>query len=83
MFRPNGNFRVRWDLFVMVLATWNCFSIPITVAFEPAFAETLVMFILNSCIDIFFLLDIFINFRTSFIHPNTGEEIMQFHLIAF
>ncbi len=32
--RINDKRRVRWDLFVMVLATWNCISIPVDVAFK-------------------------------------------------
>ncbi len=35
MFRVNDTIRVRWDLFVMVLAAWNCLSIPFSVAFQP------------------------------------------------
>lgn len=28
--------RVNWDLFVMLLASYNCFSIPFGIAFEPS-----------------------------------------------
>ena len=33
--RHNDNFRMRWDMYVMILAIWNCISIPFDVAFEP------------------------------------------------
>ena len=67
----------------MIFATWNCFTIPITVAFEPGVAETIYFFLFNSFIDIVFLLDIFVQFRTSFLHPRTGEEIILPHLIGW
>lgn len=31
--RYNENFRIRWDMFVMLLALWNCISIPFMVSF--------------------------------------------------
>ena len=34
-YRVNEVNRIRWDLSIMILATWNCFSIPFNVAFEP------------------------------------------------
>ena len=67
----------------MVLATWNCFAVPVTVAFEPAFLEHVGMFIFNSCIDIIFLIDIFVNFRTSYMDQKTGAEIVKAHLIGW
>ena len=35
LFHLNDRGRVSWDLFVMVLATFNCFSVPYNVAYEP------------------------------------------------
>jgi len=67
--------KMYWDLFIMILATWNCITIPITMAFEPPFANSDVVYILNGIIDIFFILDIFVNFRTTLLHPKTGVEI--------
>ena len=67
--------RIRWDLFVMVLATWNCFSIPFNVAFEPEIMEQWYFVALNFLIDFLFVVDILINFRTTFINPKTGDEI--------
>lgn len=83
LFRPNGNFRVVWDLVIMILATWNCFLIPVSIAFEPDFVNHIVVFIFNSFIDLCFLLDIFFNLRTSFLHPRSGEEIIEPHWIAW
>ena len=59
----------------MVLAIWNCFVIPIQVAFKPPFMSSIIFLLLNYIIDFLFFIDIIVNFRTSFIHSKTGEEI--------
>ena len=59
----------------MFFATWNCILIPIGVAFSPAWNNSDAMFIVNALIDIAFLLDIFVNFRTTFLNAGSGEEV--------
>ena len=75
LFRSGGGFKVRWDLLIMVLAIWNCFMIPIQVAYDPPFMNTILFLMQNYIIDFLFFMDIVVNFRTSFIHSKTGEEI--------
>ena len=65
----NERWRVRWDLFVMVLAIWNCFQLPFNIAFSPDSDKHPASVAVNACIDVLFLLDIFLNFRTTFLHP--------------
>ena len=66
----------------MLLAIWNWFWVPFDSAFSPSFAETLEMELLNAFIDILYLFDILINFRTSFTNSKTGEEIFDLKQIA-
>ena len=33
MFKPNDNFKSKWDMIIMVSAVFNCFTIPLGVAF--------------------------------------------------
>ena len=73
--RLNDGKRTGWDLFVMVLATFNVFQIPFNVAFEPPFMDTWYFEIVNGLIDFLFLVDIFVSFRTTSIDPGTGDEI--------
>lgn len=61
----------------MVLAVFNCFAIPVDVAFEPRFFESTIFLLLNSVIDFIFFLDLIVNFRTTFIHHKTGNEIIE------
>ena len=58
----------------MISAVFNCFTIPFKVAFEPPSFETDSFAVLNSCIDLIFLFDILITFRTAFI-DDYGNEI--------
>lgn len=74
--------RIRWDLFIMLLATWNLFYIPYSVSFEAYLINEMGTNITNWLIDIFFILDIVIHFRTSVIDPKTGEDIFDAKIIA-
>ena len=78
----NEQIRIKWDLFVMILATWNCFAIPFNAAFSPDFMESIPIEVFNALIDLLFMVDVFINFRTSFINSKTGEEVFDLHIIA-
>ena len=64
---------MNWDLFVMLLAFWNCISIPFTVAFEPG--SSLGYSIVERFIDVCFGLDILFNLRTTYVNEKTGLEV--------
>ena len=81
MFRPNDNFKSKWDLIVMFFAVFNCYTIPYKVAYEPPAMNTFFFTILNSMIDICFLLDIIITFRTTYIDWK-GNEVAEPKRIA-
>lgn len=72
--RYNENFRMRWDMFVMLLAIWNCISIPFYVSFEPD--PDRAYEISENFIDVCFGLDILIAFRTTYINSKTGFEVV-------
>jgi CRP-like cAMP-binding protein len=80
--RLSRPFRIKWDLFVMCLAGWNCWYNPYTVAYEPEWAEHTANLIVNTIIDIIFIVDLFLNFRTTFHSSSTGDEIFDTRLIA-
>lgn len=74
IFRPNDNFKSKWDLLIMVSAIFNCFTIPFKVAFEPGYMNTSIFNVVNLSIDFIFLIDIGISFRTALI-DSYGNEI--------
>lgn len=69
--RDHSTFRVRWDLFLLVLILLSAVLIPYQIAFQHTIA-------LNSsaiiyAIDLIFLLDIYFNFHTTY--RKKGEEV--------
>ena len=66
----------------MLCAVWNCFSLPFDVAFEPPVMKTTGFDLLNAFIDICFLLDIIISFRTTYFDSRTGDEVIEPKMIS-
>ena len=81
--RYNHPYKIKWDLGVMLLATWNTLTIPIEVSFEPEIMEGKFFFWSNSIIDALFFVDILVNFRYAYVHPKTSEEVRQAGRIAW
>lgn len=71
--RKQGKRRVNWDLFIMVLALYNCINVPYSLAFSDEDDGT-ALFTINLTVDILFMIDIIINFRTTYINEETGVE---------
>lgn len=78
----NEPWRVKWDLFVIVLAIWNSISVPFDLAFKPLILQHPALQAINWVIDALFVVDIVINFRTSFINNLNGEEVTEAKEIA-
>lgn len=68
-------YKIRWDLLIMLLATYNCYAIPFDIAFEPIVFKKSGFVTLNATVDVFFFLDIVLSFRTSFLDDTTGLEV--------
>ena len=78
----DSNIKTRWDLFIMLLATYNCYQIPLDIAFEPALFNTTAFRIINGIIDFLFFIDICISFRTTYLDERTGFEVRKPKLLA-
>lgn len=52
LIRGHSKAKVKWDVFVMVLAIFNCFSVPFEVAFKPPSMNSTSFLIVNSLVDI-------------------------------
>lgn len=66
----------------MLLATYNCFTIPFNEAYQPDIFESFGFQALDAFIDFLFMIDIVINFRISYINVKTGEEEFNLKKIA-
>ena len=66
----------------MLLATINWFQVPYNVAFTDVNDSNIFLDIINGFVDFFFMLDILINFRTSYLNELTGAEVVNLKAIA-
>jgi hypothetical protein len=62
----NNPRRTTWDLIIMILAIYNCYCIPVDVAFSPPEFNTTLIKTINGMIDFAFFIDILVSFRTTF-----------------
>lgn len=81
MVSQNDPRKTYWELFVIVLALYNAFSIPFELSFDPEEMEGTNFLIINSIIDLLFGFDVFVQFRTTFYHPITGDEVRDLQVI--
>ena len=66
----------------MLLAIWNSIQIPYSIAFTPDDDRSIINTVFNLIIDWFFMSDVILNFRTSYIIDETGEEVLSNKRIA-
>jgi hypothetical protein len=78
---PNSTVHFIWDLFIMMCALYNGITLPIQITFNPDWTNTPFSDGLNSAIDVCFLVDIIIVFRTT-ITGDDGEEVHNPKTIA-
>jgi len=80
--RYNDPIKFYWDVFVIILAVFNCLSIPLTIAFEPEVTQQSWYLIIDFGVDFFFCLDIAVNLSTTYYNVD-GDEIFDRKKIAF
>ena len=78
--RYNDNFRMKWDILIILFALYNCVLIPFDVAFEPMMPAMVRGF--GTIVDIMFGLDILVAFKTTYIDTSTGLEVLEPRKIA-
>jgi len=54
----------------------------VAISFEPDFLNSYQIRAFDSFVDLIFITDIIIRFRTTYIDPISGEEVMDYQLIA-
>ena len=82
MLKAQGKSKLKWDFVIIVLSLYQAFMIPLDFFLKPdAFKGPLIVTI-DSMVDLFFVIDIIITFRTTYIDPISGEEVMDASMIA-
>ena len=76
---PTSRRKDQWDVFVLLLVLWNCVYIPLQMAFQVrnavhTTAQDYVLTAVDYLIDVAFLVDIGVNFRTTFY--NSHHELV-------
>ncbi|CAI2372633.1 unnamed protein product [Moneuplotes crassus] len=80
--RAHSQIKIKWEILIMLLATINCFQVPYNVAFSDEAKSNVWYDLFNGLIDVFFMADVVVNFRSSYINESTGEEITESKKIA-
>lgn len=75
LIHENSRLRTSWDIFVILLSLWICFTLPVDIAFEPEGLKNGAFTIFNYLTDAIFLIDIMFNFRTTIQDFITGDEV--------
>jgi len=79
---PNGNRKVNWDWFMLLLVAYTTIAVPFTASFidftDPVTAPG--GFVIQSIIDIFYILDVIISFRTTY-YNRMGEIVLDKKLV--
>ena len=66
--------RQRWDMLILLLTTGFCAILPFDMAFDDKVElESMHQFLF--VVDLFFIMDVILNFRTTFRHTYTNVEI--------
>jgi CRP-like cAMP-binding protein len=70
-----SGFRFTWDIFMIFLIIYVAVSVPLVLGFGIKLTPTI--FLLDALIDVLFIMDIILNFFTTYIDPDTKEEVVD------
>ena len=82
VFSPSSNFKFVWEMITLLVALGICLLIPFVVSIRPPFYESTEYQGLMIGVDVFFMIDILISFRSATFDIASGEEINQPSKIA-
>jgi hypothetical protein len=82
MIKTQGKMRLQWDLVIILFSVYQAFTVPLDIAFSFDYSNSPVFRTMNSIIDLVFIMDIIFRFRTTYIDPISGEEVMDSWLIG-
>lgn len=82
LFKPSSSFKIKWDLFIILLAIWNALTLPFEFAYPQLFEDNTTFNYFDHLIDVLFGIDVIINFRSAYRDSKTDELIMDPKAIA-
>ena len=85
IFSYSSRFIKHWNNAVIILAMYNSVTIPMAIFYSengPTMLEGEPIALLDSFVDLIFLIDVIITFRTTYLDTAIGEEVTETHKIA-
>ena len=82
MIKCRSKFKLYWDIVIIVMALYNSIIIPVEIAFKPMELNSAAEITIEAIINLVFMIDIFLNFRITYISSVSGDEIFDPRLIA-
>ena len=76
------SWRIKWDIYIMLLATISWFLVPYNIAFQNEFDNTIYSDLFEAVGNFCFIFDIFISFRTTYVDDSTQDEVTDWKKIA-
>jgi hypothetical protein len=77
----NSVFRITWDFLTIIFLIYISAITPYIVAFNVSEVH-LAIVVIDAVIDLFFILDVGLNFRTGFYPENQTLECLKFEMVA-
>lgn len=77
-----GRFRLIWDCLILCLSLWTSVTVPFQAAFALSTSWSSYVLISSISCDALFLLDLCLNFLTTYTDPQSGDEVLSPRLIA-
>lgn len=77
MIRSKSTFKLYWDILIIVTALYYSCLIPLEIGWNELFFASPEEITVESIINLIFMIDIFLNFRTTFISGVTGDEVFD------
>ena len=76
IFLPLGRFITYWNFLLLILMVYSVFEIPYSFCFKEYTSPADPVVIIGFVIDVFLLIDVFINFRLAYVHPHDQLRII-------
>ena len=75
--KAGNKWKAKWEILLIIGATFNGFVVPYFIAFEPKYQYTPGWDEINIIFDLIFIIDIFIKVRTSYVNDVLAQEIFD------
>ena len=75
-----SRFKTTWDWLVLFLTVYTCVLSPYTATFHNKSSKNMVLICLDTVVDVFYVVDLFLNFHVTFVGP-AGEVVSDPRII--